>query len=133
MVETTQQFNQGQTAIPPPPMQESRPTTSKSKSITLVIIFLCILLVLGIGGYVLLTKIHPSQSVNGSIISPTGDITPTPEIIDTAPAVSQNQKAKVLVHNSDSTYSIYLVPIQSVSAYTQTLPQGDVVVNVTNP
>ncbi len=119
---------------PTPPVA---PPASHPNLIVLIIFAIILFVFCGVG-YILLQTRKPfpqaAQTVN-SQSSPTQPIivTPTPEIVDTAPGLPAKQKAQVQIHHSDSTFSTYLVPLTSVSAYIHTLPKGDSVVKVVNP
>lgn len=102
------------------------------KTLFTTIIFIIFLLIFGISICIFLLRkntIQPIQTIQMQL----PDETPTPEIVDTAPSVPASQKTKILVHHSDSTFSLYLVPVGAVEAYEKTLPVGDSVVKQTNP
>jgi hypothetical protein len=63
----------------------------------------------------------------------TAEATPTPIITDTAPAVPANQKAKIIVHHSDSSFETFLVPTTNIEIFKKSLQPGDTIFQTIQP
>ncbi len=61
------------------------------------------------------------------------ETTPTPLVTDTAPAVPSNQKARIIIHHSDSSFETFLVPISNIEIFKKSLQPGDTISQISNP
>ena len=123
-----------QQQIPSSPQQPSPSHTHKPIHITLITIIGILILIAGVLGYMIFTKSVNSTPLQSEPLQTTNepqDVTPTPPIVDTAPATPMTEKSKVLVHHADSTFTVFLVPSSAIDTFTKALPKGDAVTSVT--
>lgn len=118
--------------VPNLPNSEPQPKPQKNTIIiagTAIVLILILAIVIVINGQRnsnVLTL--PAQKQNTQPIS-----TPTPIVMDTAPAVPINQKAKIIVHHSDSSFETFLVPTSSIEIFKKSLQPGDTISQIVSP
>ena len=59
--------------------------------------------------------------------------TPTPKVTDTAPSVPSNQKARIIVHHSDSSFETFLIPTTNINLFKNSLQPGDTIFKTISP
>ena len=94
----------------------------------LLIFFLSVVIVIN-GNHNRQVMTLPAQQENTSSAS----ALPTPIVSDTAPAIPMSQKAKIVVHHSDSSYETFLVPVSNESVFKTSMPPGDTIVQTIPP
>lgn len=120
-------------SVPQQPLVKEQHVSHTSFYIEILVLLIVLLILLFAGYRFLSGRTSNSPAGQSAVNNQQNMVSPVPEIIDTAPAIPVSMKAKVVVHHSDSTFTTYLVPVNSVQAYTKTLPPGDSIVSITNP
>lgn len=103
-------------------------TQGQNNKIGLVFSILIIIVGLIVGAYYIFTSIEKTASLHTIRESDNGG-TPKANIIDTAPKLPLDQKTAVVLMQSDSTYSKYLVPTATLQSFLKTIPPGSSVVS----
>lgn len=118
--------------IPVNPIQTPQPAKNKntliiaSTAIALTLFLSVIIIINGQRNSHILTL--PAHQENA-----TSEATPTPSITDTAPAVPINQKARITVHHSDSSFETFLVPVSNIELFKKSLQPGDTIFQTNLP
>jgi flagellar basal body-associated protein FliL len=95
------------------------------------ILFLLAIVMIIIAGILIYLMYFTTTLTKQTISIPQVFVTPSPPTTDTAPGMPISQKEHVLVHHSDSTFEIFLVPTSTIDTFMKTLPKGDTVVSTT--
>lgn len=99
----------------------------KGSALTTIILVVCVLLILGMGGYIFFRGSN-SQTAN---ITTSVSAVPTTAVKDFAPGLPMEQKTTIIIQTSDSSDIKYIVPKSQVSTYVKSLPEGYHVVSQT--
>ena len=110
-------------------LQKMKKEYSKGSS-TVILLIVIGFVVLGMIAFIYSKSIKFTPQTQALSPTPTvGDPTPTIEVKDYAPLLPMSQKTTILIRNSDSSESKYIVPTSMVDTYIRSLPMGDEVVS----